>query len=153
MRRVLFVCSGNLCRSPFAEYLLQKAAAERGLKNIFAESAGTMALEGNPAASKAVAEAKLWELDLRHHRARLLTRNMIEDAELVAVMEKHHYYSALALAPGESEKIILLGELLPDRESPEIEDPYGQGDEYFISVFTDIARAVEKLLERLEEYR
>ena len=70
--KVLFVCAGNICRSPFAEGLAQRRAAERGLDVEFA-SAGEIALDGDRCPPDAVAVAKEYGVDLSSHRARRLT--------------------------------------------------------------------------------
>ena len=70
--KVLFVCAGNICRSPFAEALARQLAAERGLDVEFA-SAGEIALDGDRCPRDAVAVAKEYGVDLSSHRARRLT--------------------------------------------------------------------------------
>jgi protein-tyrosine-phosphatase len=70
--KVIFVCAGNICRSPFAEGLARRLAAERGLDVEFA-SAGEIALDGDRCPPDAVAVAKEYGVDLTSHRARRLT--------------------------------------------------------------------------------
>src|SRR5205085_8557845 len=70
--KVLFVCAGNLCRSPFAEGLARRLASERGLDIEF-ESAGEIAYEGSPCTPDALAAARLHGVDLSAHRPRRLT--------------------------------------------------------------------------------
>jgi len=70
--KVLFVCAGNLCRSPFAEGLARRLATERGLDIEF-ESAGEIAYEGNSCPQDALDAAKRHGVDLAAHRARRLT--------------------------------------------------------------------------------
>jgi protein-tyrosine-phosphatase len=70
--KVLFVCAGNLCRSPFAEGLARRLATERGLDIEF-ESAGEIAYEGSTCPRDALAEARRHGVDLAAHRARRLT--------------------------------------------------------------------------------
>jgi protein-tyrosine-phosphatase len=70
--KVLFVCAGNICRSPFAEGLARRLAAERGLDVEFA-SAGEIALDGDRCPPDAVAVAKEYGVDLSSHRARRFT--------------------------------------------------------------------------------
>jgi protein-tyrosine-phosphatase len=70
--KILFVCAGNICRSPFAEALARRLAAERGLDVEFA-SAGEIALDGDRCPPDAVAVAKEYGVDLSSHRARRLT--------------------------------------------------------------------------------
>ena len=76
--KVLFVCAGNICRSPFAEGLAQRRAAERGLDVEFA-SAGEIALEGDRCPADAVAAAREHGVELSAHRARRLTAEQNAD--------------------------------------------------------------------------
>jgi len=153
MRRVLFVCTGNLCRSPMAEYALQKALANRGVDNILSESAGTMAYDGSPAASRAITEAASHGLNMASHRSRFLTRKMVNEAEVIVAMEGHHYQSIAGLAPHATEKIVMIGDLIPGRGDPEIGDPYGGTEEDFARAFEEIKQAVENLADKLMEYK
>ncbi|MBI4828575.1 MAG: hypothetical protein HY804_07170, partial [Nitrospinae bacterium] len=73
MRRVLFVCTGNLARSPIAERLLQAKLAALGVDDVDAGSAGTIAGEGNPPAGQAALEMAARGLSLNGHRSRPLT--------------------------------------------------------------------------------
>ena len=75
--KVLFVCAGNICRSPFAEGLARRLAAERGLDVEFA-SAGEIALDGDRCPPDAVAVAKEYGVDLSSHRARRLTTDKFD---------------------------------------------------------------------------
>jgi len=75
--KVLFVCAGNICRSPFAEGLARRLAAERGLDVEFA-SAGEIALDGDRCPPDAVAVAREYGVDLSSHRARRLTTDMAD---------------------------------------------------------------------------
>lgn len=97
--RLLFVCSGNICRSPAAEALARALAPEFGLA-VEVGSAGTLRIEGQPA-NPYMTKVGLREygIDLRAHRSRGLTRELIDRADLVLTMETHHAVSARELAP------------------------------------------------------
>jgi protein-tyrosine-phosphatase len=82
--KVLFVCAGNICRSPFAEGLARRLVAERGLDVEFA-SAGEIALDGDRCPPDAVAVAKEYGVDLSSHRARRLTKD--ETAKVVPLFD------------------------------------------------------------------
>jgi protein-tyrosine phosphatase len=153
MRKILFVCTANIARSSFAEYAFQKALTGRGVTSVLAESAGTMACDGTPAASMAVKEGARRGLDLSPHRSRLLTRQMVEEAEMILVMERHQYLHTLALAPGALEKTFMLGGFIPGRGDDEIADPYGGSDEDFRQAMDDIVAAAEALADKVVEYR
>jgi protein-tyrosine-phosphatase len=151
MRTILFICTANIARSPLAEYAFQKALAGRGVTSVLAESAGTMARDGVPAASMSVKEGARRGLDISHHRSRLLTRAMVEEAEMVLVMERHQYLHTLALAPGASEKTFMLASFIPGRDDDEIADPYGGDDDFFRRALDDIVAAVEALAGKVVE--
>jgi protein-tyrosine phosphatase len=149
MRKILFVCTANIARSPLAEYAFQKALADRGVTSVLAESAGTMACDGSPAASMSVKEGARRGLNLSRHRSRLLTRQMVKEAEMVLVMERHQYDHTLALVPGASEKTFMLASFIPGRDDDEIADPYGGDAEYFRQALDDIVEAVEALADKV----
>lgn len=132
MRSVLFVCTGNLCRSPMAEYLLQERFKQLKQEDIVVESAGTIAGDGNRAAQEAVETMAAFGIDMSAHRARRLTGGMIDAADLVIVMEKYHYNSVVDLRPEAAEKTFMMGKFLDGDEEMEIPDPYGGSREGFI---------------------
>src|SRR2546430_16016254 len=89
IQHVLFVCTGNICRSPLAAALLERALRERGLE-VTVASAGTGAWDGAPASEGAYLVGLERGLDLSGHRARLLTRELVEKAHLILTMARHH---------------------------------------------------------------
>src|SRR3989442_8878821 len=90
MKQILLVCTGNICRSPLAAALLTRALAERGFEGIDVSSAGTGAWDGAPASEGAYLVGLERGLDLSGHRARLLTRELVEAADLILTMARHH---------------------------------------------------------------
>ena len=125
--RVLFVCTGNICRSPFAE------AVARSAGRVEVESAGLAAYEGAAPTDDAIAVARELGYDLSPHRARPLTEEMLERADVVVGMTAEHVG-----ALGGSAK--LLGEA-------DVEDPIGRGRDAYRRAYAQIEREVRKLFE------
>ena len=107
IQHVLFVCTGNICRSPLAESLLERALKDRGLE-VQVTSAGTGAWDGAPASEGAYLVGLERGLDLSGHRARLLTRELVEVADLILTMARHHRARVDEL--GGEGKVFVLGE-------------------------------------------
>jgi protein-tyrosine-phosphatase len=87
---LLFVCSGNTCRSPMAEALARKIAARRGIEDLNVSSAGTNAWDNVPATDEALLVGMERDIDLTGHRARKLTPAIVSEADLIFVMTPGH---------------------------------------------------------------
>ena len=88
--RLLFVCTGNTCRSPLAEAIARKVAVERGLSDVEVASAGTSAWDGAPASDGALLVGIERGMDLSQHRARQITPELIDDSDIIFAMGPHH---------------------------------------------------------------
>ena len=89
MSRLLFICYGNICRSPFAEVYARQRAKELGLAEIVADSAGIGATPGTPSPNNAIKAARELGVDLRTHRAKLLRDLNIESTDQVIAMDRY----------------------------------------------------------------
>jgi protein-tyrosine phosphatase len=117
--RILFVCTGNICRSPTAEALARIELAELGDRVSFA-SAGLAALDGAPASTFAAAAAAETGVDLRRHAAAGLTPEAASRADRIYVMTRRQQRDLLDLDPDLASRVELL-----DPDGVDVDDPYG----------------------------
>src|SRR6478752_7206750 len=122
--RILFVCTGNTCRSPLSEAIARKIAIERGLTDVEAISAGTSAHDGSPASDGALLVGLERNMDLASHRAQTLSRDLVRDADLILAMGPHHLERIEAL--GGAGRAYLLSDFASHGASSRpINDPIG----------------------------
>jgi protein-tyrosine phosphatase len=143
--RVLVVCHGNICRSPFAAVLLESCAPALDVR-----SRGFAAGEGDPADPTATAVARRFDVALDAHRARRLTPEDVAWADLVLGMEGHHGARLRREHPAGAARVLLLGDFL-DAPPYTLPDPWGETDEVFASVFSRIESATKRLAARIAE--
>ena len=148
--KILFVCTGNTCRSPMAEGFGRSMIAKKidcsidqlHKKGYHIGSAGVMAIDGYPASSEAVLACKSFSVDINNHRSRLLSEDMIKDADYILAMSPGHYRSIVSLVPNAAEKTELL--------APEgVDDPFGRAQNVYDSCARQINNAVEKFVNKL----
>jgi len=142
MRRILFICTGNLCRSPMAAAMLRARLAQdpqrRGWE---VTSAGLWAEEGLPASPHTVAVMAERGYDLSDHRSRPVTPELIRRADLILGMTPHHVEALRLAFPDAAGKIHLLAEMVG--ASYGVEDPYGQS----LLAYQAVADELEHLIE------
>jgi protein-tyrosine phosphatase len=113
MSGILVVCTGNVCRSPMAEGFLRAALIERlGQDAPAVRSAGTAGWEGSGATREAIAAAGERGIDIGSHRARILDRALVRDADLVVCMAAEHREAVARLDPDAIERTFTIGELV-----------------------------------------
>jgi L-threonylcarbamoyladenylate synthase len=153
---ILFVCSGNTCRSPMAQGLFRKMLSSRDLTGIEIRSAGISAAEGTPPAALAQQVVRDQDgVDISAHRARLLTTTLLEEADIVLAMSLSHARQIESLGRRFARKTYLLTSY-PAWEHPDpddIEDPVGGTRTDYLRVYGRIREQLERILPAvLKEY-
>lgn len=137
---IMFVCTGNTCRSSMAAGLAAALLKQSPAVNITITSAGTMALPGSPAASQAVEVLAAQGIDITHHKASLLTPELAAAADLILTMTAGHKAQVQALQPTAADKVYTLTEYIGIQG--DIADPFGQS----VAVYQACAQQLNQLI-------
>lgn len=140
---ILFVCTGNTCRSPMAAGLMNKIAREKGL-NAVAESAGIFAREGEPASHEAIVVMGEYGVDLTEHRAQMIREELIEKSDLILTMTPAH---KMLLGQIAADKVFTLGEYAG--LDLDIQDPFGGSVNNYRETAAQIQQALVLIAERI----
>lgn len=119
MMNILFVCTGNTCRSPMAAAIMDKLAYDDGL-DIRVESAGLFATDGESATPEAVEALKKYDIDMSSHKSQLINDELIKKSDLIITMTTAHKMILNDIAGEKTYTVSELAEI-----SEEIEDPFG----------------------------
>lgn len=147
VKTVLLVCTGNTCRSPMAQVMLQKMLADQGIgeNQVKVISAGLYASNGEKASPQAVEVMEQRGLSLASHQSRRLTPKMINEAALILGMTDEHKQAVMMLDAAASDKVFALGEYasVPGEKTwRQVPDPFGRS----VEVYEQTAQAMEAML-------
>lgn len=149
MINVLFVCMGNICRSPLAHGLFEDLVNKEGFSDrIKVDSAGTHAYHvGEPPDPRSVQTAQRHGIDLSTQRARRVALHDFEKFDFILAMDRDNYRILINSAPAEHQhKIRLFLEFAPQRSEEEVPDPYYGGPDGFDRVYEMVEAAASGLM-------
>ncbi len=153
---IMFVCSGNTCRSPMAAGALQVLLEKQRPGKFQIISSGTGAASGFPATEFALEASKIWNCDLSEHRSQPLTDALIDESDLILAMTAGHLRELVRVKPGSSDKYFLLKNF-PDH-SPDgdgVDDPIGMPLDFykdtFLEIGEEIGRFLPEIVKRIDE--
>jgi len=152
-KSILYVCKGNICRSPFAERLTIKLLENRSNDILTIRSAGIDAAVANPPPKEAIDAAKVFDIFMDDHRARRLTQELIGGSDIIFAMEVEHLKQLEEAYPGSKGRFFLLSMFSHDKHRwgsyysyYNIADPYGKNIDQFILCYDKLKICIDNLL-------
>lgn len=149
--RLLFVCTGNTCRSPLAEALARQKLGLRGWSGVEVGSAGVATMDGLPASAGALEVAAESGLELGRHRSTRLTGRVVQEADLVLTMSAGHLARVEELGgAGKAHLLTAFARDDPAGAEEGVPDPFGGSEELYRKTLEVLDELVEGVLRRLE---
>ena len=145
--RILFVCTGNLCRSPMAAVYFRHLCEERELEDVSVKSAGVAALNGEPMSRQALLALAAQGLDGSGERSQSLSRDLVDWADRIIVMTGMHEESLKSHVPGAGAKVRKLMSLVGD--AGDVPDPFGGTVEQYKTCLAKMIPPLQALADRL----
>ena len=147
VRSVLFVCHGNICRSPYAAFAFARALPPSVRDHVTISSAGFVGPD-RPPPTEALSVARSRGIDMSAHRSSLLTASTVQNTDLVVVMDERQRRAIAATYP--SRAIVILGDLDPAPiDTRGIRDPWAQSEDVFEQSYARIDLCIDSMVEAL----
>ena len=143
--KIMFICTGNICRSAMAHVMLEKRAKEQN-KDIQVYSCGVFAMEGDVPTYEGIQVMKEYGIDLKNHRATHIRNSKIEEMDIILCATTSHKNNVINMYPHLKEKVYTMKEYAEyDKNDMDIKDPWGYG----IEVYRKCAKEIEDCIDKM----
>lgn len=153
--KIMFICTGNICRSAMAHWLLKKKLEEAKIDDVELYSSGTYAETGDISTEEAIEVMEEYGVNLKQHRATNITESNIEDMDLILCATSAHKMQVLRIYPQVKEKIFTMKEYvnydIEGHDKINIKDPWGYGIAVYRMCAAEIEKCLELLIKQLEK--
>lgn len=143
--KIMFICTGNICRSAMAHKLLEKKLIDNNIKNIEVYSCGIFAEDGDYATYNAEEVMEEYNVDMKTHKATNIRHSNIEEMDLILCATISHKNTVLQIYPNLRGKVYTMKEYIGNTTDLDIKDPWG----YDIDVYRNCASQINDCLEKL----
>ena len=150
--KIMFICTGNICRSAMAEGILKKIVKERNL-DIEVYSCGIYAEDGDYATYNAIEAAKYYDVDISNHRATNIRNSQIEEMDIILCATNSHKNMVIAMYPNLVTKVYTMKEYAEIDENGkymDIKDPWGYDMNVYMNCIQEIKYCIENLVEKIK---
>ena len=148
--KIMFICTGNICRSAMAEGMMKKLVNEKNIKDIEICSCGIYAETGDYSTYNAIEAAKLYGADISNHKSANIRNSNITEMDVILCATNSHKQNVLFLYPNLNGKVFTMKEyagLDKNSNDMDINDPWG----YDLNVYYNCAKEIEECLEKIVE--
>jgi len=143
---LLFVCHGNICRSPFAEWYAKQELDNQDIEGVTVDSAGFQSPSDPTSPQDAVTTATNWDVDLTDHHSVQTDAEILKQADLVLLMDYKNYHDMTTAFPEFTDRIFFL-RLFDHGPEMELTDPYNSGAAAFEQVYGQITQSIDSILD------